>query len=393
MKRILIYRIVPVVAIIGIVTVTVVFSLSKPGKKIAIRINGKDTVIQSNIDDPYINSKRENITFILGEDKPGSNPYYSLAFDYYKSNKAAHTENIVTTCRSLTEVRDYLRDNPPANDRPWGLINLVSHGNEWFGMSVPVAPGSKRSSTERIAEYVNTGKFEPLPNALVDDSTEIYLHGCGLGKDHDLLKIIGKAFGGKGHQPIVRASKLKEYYASLHNAGKVLNSQLFFAKTWNVYYKYKDKPDDSILLQEFRKLYPKDSADWNAALNRSSSVITGDVFHYNINVPVYFTAMYSSPDSLPDLSTDEKKLKWISHQKTLINIIAKTTIPLDKFKWSTQKIFIKDANNVKKPAIDVSGMCTVLCVVKPLIKERNTSTCDATPFFPSINDTVYFGRN
>jgi len=390
MKTILKHRIAVIIAVIAAISITLLFSFNKPVQKLAKQIAAVSLAVP-NSDEPYINSKRESITFILGEDKKGSTPYYSLAFDYYTSDKSTHTEKIITTCRSLTEVRDYLRQNPPANGLPWGLVNLVSHGNEWFGMSVPVAPGSKRSSTERITEYVNTGKFASLSDSLIDDSTEIYLHGCGLGKDHDLLKIIAKAFGGTGKRPVVRASKLKEYYSSLHNGEKVLKSQLYFAKTWNVYYKYKCRPDDSLLRKEFRELYPNDSIDWDAALSHTNSLIPGDVFHYTINVPVYYTAQYSSPDSLPDLSNEKKKIKWISGQKTLTDIIAKSKIPVEKFKWSTQKVFIADEKNIKKPAINVSGMCTVLCIVKPLLQEKSILADKDKPYFPAKSDTAYFG--
>lgn len=347
----------------------------------------KSTVITSG------DSQRESITFILGEDKKDSKPYYSLAFDYYKTDKSARTEYIINSCRSLSEVRDYLRNNPPGNGQPWGLINLVSHGNEWYGMSVPVTPESKRSSTERITEFVNTGKFASLSDSLVDDSTEIFLHGCGLGNDKGLLKIVAKAFGGNGKRPVVRASKLKEYYSSVRNTDEVLTSQLFYARTWSVYYKMKEKPDDDFLNQEFLKTFPDEKINWNAALSRTNPVTPGDVFHYTINVPVYYMKQYNSTDSLPDLSTEEKKIKWLALQKTLTDIIAKSKIPMDKFKWTIRKIYVKDAKKGNQPAISVTGWCTVLCVVKPLVTEKNSSTCIATPYCPALSDTTYFGLN
>jgi len=387
MKAKRIYRI---LAVIALITVPMVFSLSRADKNIAEQNNSK---MNNNQSKSFFaeDSNRESITFILGEDQKDSKPYYSLAFDYYKTDKFARTEYIVNSCRSLSEVRDYLRDNPPGNGQPWGLINLVSHGNEWYGMSVSVTPESKRSSTERITEFVNTGKFAALSDSLVDDSTEIFLHGCGLGNDKGLLKIVAKAFGGKGKRPIVRASKLKEYYSSVRNADAILTSQLFYAKTWSVYYKMKERPDDEMLTQEFLKLFPNEKINWSAALTHTNPVTPGDVFHYTINVPVYYMKQYKSVDSLPDLSTEEKKISWINSQKVLNDIIAKSKIPVDKFKWTTKKIYIEDENKKKKPAISVTGWCTVLCVVKPLITEKNSATCDATPYLPSKSDTIYFG--
>lgn len=376
--------------IIVLIALPLVFFFSRTIRKNINLLTSMDEVIQSK-DTPFFDNGRKSITFILGEDKKESKPYYALASDYYKTDKSARTEYIIDTCRSLTAVRDYLRDNPSGNGRPWGLINLVTHGNEWYGMSVPVAPGSKRSTTERIAEFVNAGNFEAVPDSLLDDSSEIFLHGCGLGKDHELLESVSKAFGGDGKRPVVRASKLKEYYSSIRNSDKVLKSQLFYAETWDVYYKFKNKPSDENLEQEFKKLYPDVTINWADAMSRTNPADPGDVFYYTINVPVYYMKPYNNSDSLPDLSTEEKKIKWISSQKTLANIISKSKIPVDKFKWTTSKIFVKDDNNKKKPAIHVTGWCTVLCVVKPLITEKNIAACDATPFYPVKNDTTYFG--
>jgi hypothetical protein len=382
------------ILIAALIAVPLFFSLNISDKRNTEQVILKNSRTGNNAG-IFSKSERSSITFILGEDKKDSKPYYSLAFDYYKTDKSVRTEYLINSCRSLSEVRDYLRDNPPGNGLPWGHINLVSHGNEWYGMSVPVTPDSKRSSAERIAEFVNAGKFEALSDSLADDSTEIVLHGCGLGNDKSLLKIVAKAFGGNGMRPTVSASKLKEYYSSVSNADEVLKSQLFYARTWSVYYKMKEKPDDEILKQEFIKLFPAEKIDWSAALSRTNPVTPGDVFHYTINVPVYYMKQYVSVDSLPDLSSEAKKIKWISSQKILKDIITKSRIPVDKFKWTTQKIYVADEKNKNKkmPAISVSGWCTVLCVVKPLITEKNSATCDATPFIPAISDTAYFGKS
>jgi hypothetical protein len=336
------------------------------------------------------NSKRESITFILGEDEKGSKPYYSLAYDYYQTDKNARTEYIDSTCRSLSEVRDYLENNPPGNGRPWGVINLISHGNEWFGMSVKVTPTSKRSTTERILEFVKNGGLKELPDSLADDSTQIILHGCGLGKDHELLKTVAKAFGGDGECPVVRASKLKEYYSSVQNSDKLLQSELFFAESWNVFYKYKDRPTDEELAADLKKTYPDANIDWIAALKTTFPSGPEDIFSYTINVPVIWYKKYYESDTLPDLSTDVKTLKWINKQKALLKLIGKANIPSDKFKWSTEKFYMTDDNGTKRPTISVSGMCTVLCVLRPMVKESPNSCTSAEPFLPLCSDTTYF---
>jgi len=387
MKTLKIYRILILVAII--VTAVVLFPNNTNNNTEYIMLNKSE--IKKKVY-TYGNMQRESITFILGEDKEELKPYYSLAFDYYKTDKLARTEYINNTCRSLSEVRDYLKNNPSGNGLPWRLINLVTHGNEWYGMSVPVTPDSKRSSTERITEFVNSAKFEALSDSLIDDSTKIFLHGCGLGNDLNLLKIISKAFGGKGKRPVVIASKLKEYYFSIRNNHKILKSQLYYAKTWSVYYKMNCRPDNDELKRELTKLYPNDTVNWAFALKNTITNSPRDIFNYTINIPVYYLAQYNSVDSLPDLSTDLKKNKWISKQKILTDNITKSKIPQDKFNWTIKKIYVKDKNKKNKPAIHVTGWCTVLCVVKPLIIDENKDACLAKPFIPALSDSTFFGK-
>jgi hypothetical protein len=331
-------------------------------------------------------SERQNITFILGEDEVGAAPYYSLAYDYYTTNKEARTEFMNTSCRSLAEVRDYLKNNPPANGKPWGIVNLISHGNEWYGMSVPVEPGSKRSSTERLKEYVNDGKFEPVSDAVLDDSSEIYLHGCGLGNDEGLLRIIAKAFGGRGDRPIVLASKMKEYYFSVPGTDHNLHTQLYFAKTWSVYYKFKKRPDQEKLIKEFRKTYQNENINWEEALTYTNPGVPGDVFHYTINIPVHYTAFYDDKKGHPDISNQDRVVEFVSKQKELVKIVGKSGIPLNKFTWNSQRIYVEDGKGNKNPAIKLTGWTTVLCAVKPLVEN------DETPFFPGKTDEEYFGR-
>lgn len=387
MKTNRIYRILAAVILISVV---IILSLTKTSSSSALKPAGDNNSYQEG-DTVYTSTERESITFILGEDEKGRKPYYALAFDYYKTDKFARTEYITDTCRSLLSVRDYLRDNPPGNGRPWGLVNLITHGNEWYGMSVSVAPGSKRSTTERISEFVKEGNFEPLPDDLIDDSTEIFLHGCGLGNDQGLLKIVAEAFGGDDKKPLVRAAKLKEYYSSVRNSDKILSSQLFYAQTWDVYYQFKDRPDDDVLKKELENKFPDEKIDWGAALGCSNPVAPGDLFHYTINVPVYYLVQYDSKDSIPDLSTETKKLKWISAQKGLVKLIAKSKIPIEKFKWTTKRIYVADKNNKNKPAVHITGWCTVLCVVKPMISVKNKASWDAKPLVLAKSDTTYFG--
>ena len=51
---------------------------------------------------------KENITFLLGEDKESDNPFYTEATNYYLFNEEGKTERVITNCRSLLEVQTYV---------------------------------------------------------------------------------------------------------------------------------------------------------------------------------------------------------------------------------------------------------------------------------------------
>jgi len=80
MKALRVYQIPMAIVII---TAPLIFVLSRMDMKVTNQLSSEDKIIQSE-DSSCAKSRRESITFILGEDEKGSKPYYSLAFDYYK---------------------------------------------------------------------------------------------------------------------------------------------------------------------------------------------------------------------------------------------------------------------------------------------------------------------
>jgi len=333
---------------------------------------------------------RESITFILGEDHNRKNPYYTEAADYYRMNKKDRTEYLVTTCRSLLEVRDYLEKNPPSNHLPWGLINLVAHGSEWLGINVPVIPGSKGATTERLMEYILNDKFKPLPDSLADDSTLIFIHGCGVGKNRRLLAVVAEAFGGKTNKPVARASKLFEFYISSRSNGRPIECQRFLTQSWYFFYPTGYKPSDSIINQKLRHRYPAEKINWKEALKRESPNFAGEMYHYSFEIPIIWMYRFNKKDSIPDLVSDENKIKWLKKQPEIIKITRSFGIPADRFSWWITRISYTNSGGDKLPAVWVKGSCTVLCILKPMVVKKEDREGIWVPFTPSPNDTAYY---
>ena len=351
---------------------------------VAVKTVVPDTVIVEPI------QLRESITFILGEDHNPRNPYYTEATDYYRLNKTDRTEYLVSTCRSLLEVRNYLEANPPSNHLPWGLINLVAHGSEWLGLNVPVIPGSKVSSAERIMEYVNSGEFKPVSDSFVDDSSTIFIHGCGIGKNRNLLISVAEAFGGKTKKPVVRASKLFEFYMSSRNNGRPIDCQRFMTQSLYFFYPTGNKPSDSIINQKLQSSYPDESINWLEALSRETPRFPGDIYHYSFKIPIAWVNKLKKTDKSPDLSSNAKKIKWLNLQPEITTTTSSFGMNVNQFNWSVFTISYSNSSGERLPAVWVKGSCTILCVLKPLVVKKDDGSEKLIPFTPSIHDTIYY---
>jgi hypothetical protein len=333
---------------------------------------------------------RESITFILGEDKESDNPYYEEATNYYLSNPKAKTESVVKNCRSLLEARNYLATCPPENGLPWGQVNLVSHGNQWLGLSAKVAPYSKRATAQAINACIDTGGFEAVPNQLLDQHSELFIHGCGIGNNPLLLQAIARAFGGTDTVPSVRASKLFEYYTSVRTNTSVTESERYFARAWHIIYKRGYKPGNTILCNQLKAKYPDSKIDWQDALSRDQPRYPGDIYYYSFEVPLKWVIEYDNKDSIPELKNNRQQLSWIGSQPEITRMLKQVNIPKKDFNWWFRMVRVKHDDGSRSPAVWVKGYSTILCVLKPIVAQNQNTGLLQGPFCPRLDDENYY---
>jgi hypothetical protein len=308
-------------------------------------------------------TQRESITFIMGEDSP----FYSKAEKYYRYSQIDQTEYVITSCRSLLEVRNHLEENPPSNNNPWGRINIVAHSNEWNGLGIPIIPGSKRTTKDTVITAIEEDKFLPLPNNIVDAQTEIRIDGCALGKDEELLRILGEAFGGDDSQyPVVRSSRYFILYETTEKNGEIIECRKYHLDFWYAFYRPECRPPNLYLSDQLRKRYPDVDLDWQDALNRTEPRWLGDTFHYTFKVPIEWVVTYPDPNSRPDLTKEEAQQRWIEAQIELKRHLENLGIPIDSFEWRFENIDYIYDDGIKEVAIKATGKCTILCVLKAL---------------------------
>lgn len=125
---------------------------------------------------------RISVTFIMGRDNSAYNPYYSLANQYYRLNPDERTEVVVDSLTALSQVLDWLRLHPADNGLPYGLVNLVTHGNEFIDLQMTVTPDGQRTSVESLRQAMADSLLLPPDITVIDCHTLIYLHGCAVGQ-------------------------------------------------------------------------------------------------------------------------------------------------------------------------------------------------------------------
>ena len=320
-------------------------------------------------------SQRESITFILGEDKGSENPYYTEALNYYRLSDKERTEYIVDTARSLLSVRNYLEENSPRNGQPWGLVNLVVHGNQWIGLSAPVVPGGMRTSVSSLQDAMAARTFLPLGQEVVDPRTEIVINGCGVGNNEELLETIRIAFGGQKELdalPGVSSTKYFTFYESSYYKGIPTNSTKYFADYWYTFYAGGVRPNDKQLVRQLEQQFPDADVTWEQALKREEANSGNEAYHTTFRVPVLWTVTYPSVVERPALETRSEQQAWLEGQPELLTNIQQLGIPLHHFQWDFWPVDYEFEDGTVEPAIKAVGWCTVLCVLKR-VKDKNAA--------------------
>lgn len=385
MKQIVAY----LVVILAVVSVVILKPVKKPAEVKKIKINTPVVKI-SEVKKEQIDFPRQSVTFILGQDHQSGNPYYRHATDFYNLDRESGTEYVVTECRTLQEVRNWLYVHHPGNGKPWGLINLVAHGSQWLGINIPVVKGSGIVTAGRLMKAINDRSFRPLPDSIADSGTEIFIHGCGIGNNQALVKAVSVAFGGRDNRPLVRAARLFEYYSSDISNGRTVGCRRYLAKAWQVFYKTGQAPEREELAAGFSKTYPEAGVDWNDALNRKYPRQAGEVYYSTFTIPLNCLLKYDETDSLPDFSDEKKKMDWLARQQEVSEFLLSTGIPANRFDWQVKKVSYLDEKKVKVPAVLIKASCTVCCVIKPLTADTGRQCHEIEPLVPAVSDTNFY---
>ena len=333
---------------------------------------------------------RTSITFVMGKDNSEFNQYYALANNYYRLSPEDKTEIVIDSINSILGVCNYLKNNPPKNERPYGLINMVSHGNEFLDLSALVYPKGPRASVTALQKAISDSVFTPLDTFIIDHKSLIYLHGCGVGNNQELLNNLAVAFGSEQNKVKIKSSKLFEYYAYLTKNKNPKSIRRYFAKTWYAFY----HPDSIPASQEFAKrysmLYPDEQIHWEEGVKKRFQSNPSDLYHFSFVVPVRWEEFYDEESDVPMVNTRKRRNEWLMKNEEFLDLIGKTGVPLEYFQFKYYKP--KYTRHEKTfYSLQVRAKSGVLCLIQPLLSENDSLKALFMPFQPGEEDVAFFG--
>jgi len=240
------------------------------------------------------------------------------------------TDQLVLSAHSFSEVRNYLAQHVPWNGRPWGLVNLVIHGSGSGQMDVPLFPGEAAATVDKLENAVQSGRIAPLPDALLDESSEIRMHGCALGMQKGLPRAISRLFGGSDvRRPLVQASRWYTCYRERKEAPGSVDR--FLSEDWSATFPQGKRPPAPVLVQRIKQQCP--GLDVEDALDRRTPRFPGDTFSEEAPVRVRWTLIFVSGDALPSLDNNGRFKIWLAAQGGLQRYLRSCGLAFNQLQW------------------------------------------------------------
>jgi|GEM_PF-412026 len=294
------------------------------------------------------------ITFILGEDE-GTNAYYARATEYFRYHPEEAGEYLVTDLRSIGAVHAYLRNNRSVAGA-WRKINLVAHGNQWTGLSVPLLPGeTTRTSSDVLAGWMPE---RSLPKTHLSETTEIIVHGCSVGRDSALLLQLSRTFAARGNRfPAVSASENFTLFREGDYGMERHYAEYYFRATPLGRY-----PQKEVMANRLRRQHPDKPIDWDEALDNSRFTEELKPHLYQFNVPVTWTRVYPNHGGVTS-PTDQEA--WLAGEPELMARLGKMGLSPRQFLWEFDDADHPLADGGSLPAVTASGVARLFCVLVP----------------------------
>jgi hypothetical protein len=312
---------------------------------------------------------RESITFILGEDENPALPMFQVAERYFNEDLLERTDQVVSSLRSLSEVRDYLVQHPTKNGLPWGLVNMVAHANEQGMLDVDLRQGGPKTTQQTLSLSIREGTFKALPRECLDGRSELRIHGCSVGKDVTLLKALSRAFGGDvSERPLVRATPWFTCFQFIQSERRATR---FLCESWKLLFRPGERPSNQVLAARFHSKHPKVSLDITEALSRPFPLTREGVFSYESSTRFQWTVVYPSGEA-PTLVGSVRTRTWLLSQDSFQRRLNALGWGFHQLNWETIPTIYR-GDGAESRALQTIGRGRVIHILKPIVSPGNSS--------------------
>ena len=329
---------------------------------------------------------RISVTFIMGRDNSAYNQYYTLAGLYYRLNPDERTEVVVDSLTALSQVLHWLTTHPAEDGQPYGVVNLVSHGNEFVDLQMTVIPDGPRTSAQSLRQALADTLLTPPDSTVIDRHTLVYLHGCAVGQNQPLLDQLAIAFGGRA---VVKASRLFEYYAYLSPNHNPQSIRHYFARTWYAFYHPDSAYSEAALVRQLRRCYPADTTHWREGLRRRLQDNPSQLYHFSFTVPCLWDEVFPSLAQFPAVGSRQQQRRWVEENPQFRALLDSTHIPQRYFQTKFYRQALLLDNDSLAYNLRVRARAGVICLIQPLVAPDSAGQ-RYRPFTPSPNDTAIF---
>jgi len=301
--------------------------------------------------DLCVTGARSSVTFIMGTDEPNANSFYKNASYYFHMHPTDKTDFVIHSCKTLKDILDYLTNQP--ENKYFGTVNIVCHGNPWQGLSMPIATRLPRASLPNLQSALKNKWITPLCTNSVDHHTQINIISCGIGQNTEISEILKEIFSCPNSASVPRIN-IETYYVNFTDKLDKKRSEFYFVASK---YNYSDA---AIITGKLINKYKKTSINWQKAY-RNEDRNSGNVpYKHHFRMLVDWKIGFIDSTEIPELKKDADILKWLKTQKTAMKELQQMQLKPEDFMWhcftvtdQPNTIKIKGYSNVEGVMVDL----------------------------------------
>lgn len=272
---------------------------------------------------------RSSVTFIMGTDRPNSNNFYKNATYYYHMHPKDKTDYVIHSCKTLKEILEYL--SKPLENKYYGTINIVCHGNPWQGLSMKIADNLPRASLPNLQAALKSKMISPLCSKSVDHRSQINIISCGVAQHDELPKTLKAIFScpDAANRPVFNTEK---YYVNFTDKMDKKQAEFYFVAS-----KY-DRMDTKITSDKLKNKYKNMPINWEKAFRNENRIAGDEPYGHRFRMMVEWKIGFRDAKEIPVLRAEADLLNWLKTQQAAMTELQQMELKPEDFMWHSFRV-------------------------------------------------------